>query len=89
MPEITLTVNHKSGLHARPAATFVQTCNRYKSNIRVKHGDKDVNAKSILSVLTLGANQGAVITINAEGEDAEQALSDLTKLIDGNFGEGG
>jgi len=89
MPEITLTVNHKAGLHARPAATFVQTCNRYKSNIRVKHGDKDVNAKSILSVLTLGANQGAVITISAEGEDAEQALSDLTKLIDGNFGEGG
>jgi phosphotransferase system HPr (HPr) family protein len=87
MKEVTLTLKHKSGLHARPAAQFVQTANRFKSKINVSHGEREANAKSIMSVLTLGANQGAVITIHAEGEDAEQALQELGFLIESNFGE--
>ncbi len=86
MPEITLRVEHPVGLHARPAALFVQTAKKFKSDIRVKHGDKEANAKSILGVLTLGANQGAVVTIRAEGEDAEEALAAIKKLFDDNFG---
>jgi phosphotransferase system HPr (HPr) family protein len=87
MPEITLTVQHKAGLHARPAALFVQTANKYKSIIKVQHGVRESNAKSIMGILTLGASQGAVITIRAEGEDAEGALTGLRELIESNFGE--
>jgi phosphocarrier protein HPr len=87
MPEITLTVHHKVGLHARPAALFVQTAKQFQSDIKVTHGEIEANAKSILGVLTLGANQGAVITIRAEGEDADHALAALAALVEENFGE--
>ncbi|HEY73802.1 MAG: HPr family phosphocarrier protein [Chloroflexi bacterium] len=87
MPEITLTIHHKAGLHARPAASFVQTALQFKSDIKVTHDEREANGKSILKVLTLGANQGAVITIRAEGEDAEAALAALEALIENNFGE--
>jgi len=89
MPEITLTVHHKVGLHARPAALFVQTAKQFNCNVKVTHGEREANAKSILGVLTLGANQGAVITIRAEGENAEQALTALEALVESNFGEAG
>lgn len=89
MPEITLTVHHKVGLHARPAASFVQTARQFKSDIKITHGECEANGKSILKVLTLGVNQGAVITIRAEGDDAEKALAALETLIENNFGEVG
>jgi phosphocarrier protein HPr len=87
MPEITLVIQHKVGLHARPAAMFVQTAKKFRSTIKATHGEREANAKSILSVLTLGADQGAQVTLHAEGEDAEQALEALTALIESNFGE--
>jgi phosphocarrier protein HPr len=87
MQEITMVVHHKVGLHARPAALFVQTAKKYKSDIVVSKDEREANAKSILSILTLGANQGAVITIKATGEDEEQALQALQDLVDSNFGE--
>jgi phosphotransferase system HPr (HPr) family protein len=87
MPEITLTINNKVGLHARPASIFVREASKFKSVIKVRNGDREANAKSILSVLTLGADQGTVITLNAEGEDAEQALQALQALHATNFGE--
>ena len=88
MPEITLTVNHKVGLHARPASMFVQTAARFSSDIEVSHGEAIVNAKSILAVLTLGVHQGAEITITANGDDAAEALDSLADLVKNNFGEG-
>ena len=88
MPEITLTVHHKVGLHARPAALFVQTAKQFNCDVRVTHGEREANAKSILSVLALGVEQGAVITIRAEGEDADQVLAELEALVESNFGEG-
>lgn len=87
MPEVTLTIKNKVGLHARPAALFVQTANRFKSTITVKNGDVSANAKSILHVLTLGAGTGSVITVIAEGEDAEPALKALEEVLASNFGE--
>jgi phosphocarrier protein len=87
MPEINLTVNHEVGLHARPASVFVQAAGQFSSDIEVTHGDTTANAKSILSVLTLGVQQGAEILIKAEGEDAEEALKTLEELILSNFGE--
>ena len=87
MPEITLTVQHKVGLHARPASLFVQTATKFESDITVMHGERTANAKSILTVMTLGAHQGAEITIQAEGDDAEESLAALESLVNSNFGE--
>jgi phosphocarrier protein HPr len=87
MRETTLVVEHEVGLHARPAAVFVQTAKKFKSDILVRKDEREVNAKSILSILTLGANQGAVITIKATGEDEEVALKALRELVENNFGE--
>ena len=88
MPEKTVIVTHKVGLHARPASVFVQTASKFSSDISVTCEDRTANAKSILTVLTLGAHQGAEITIKAEGEDAEDALDTLIALVEDNFGEG-
>ncbi len=87
MQEITLVVEHKVGLHARPAAVFVQTAKKFKSDILVRKDEKEVNAKSILSILTLGAGQGAVIHIKASGADEEAAVTALQELVKNNFGE--
>jgi phosphocarrier protein HPr len=87
MPEITLTITHEVGLHARPASMFVQAAAKYSSDIEVTHGETTVNAKSILAILTLGAHKDSVITIKAEGDDAAEALSALDELVLNNFGE--
>ena len=89
MPEITLTIQNAVGLHARPAALFVQEASKHRAEIRVRNGDLAANAKSILSILTLGAEQGSVITVSAEGEDAVQALAALQALVESDFGEAG
>ena len=87
MQEIEVTIRHKVGLHARPAALFVQTASKFKSDLKVLKGEREVNAKSILSVLTLGAGQGAILKLVAEGEDEDQAIEALRLLVEGNFGE--
>jgi len=87
MQEVTLVVEHEVGLHARPAALFVQTAKKFKSAILVRKDEREVNAKSILSILTLGANQGAVITIQATGEDEGAAVQALQALVKNNCGE--
>ncbi|HEX8996050.1 MAG TPA: HPr family phosphocarrier protein [Ktedonobacterales bacterium] len=80
-----LTLTHEAGLHARPAAQFVKTANRFASTITVQAGGKKANAKSIVQVLTLGARQGTVITVTAEGADEAGAIAALTALVEGNF----
>jgi len=90
MPTLEMTVNNSSGLHARPAAKFVQTATSFPCEIFVRNltaNGKAVNAKSILSVLTLGVNQGCRVEIEARGEKAEEALKALKELSDSNFGE--
>lgn len=87
MPTIKLTVQNKVGLHARPAAMFVQTARQFASEIHLAKGDKLANAKSVLDVLTMGVAQNDEITIDAEGDDASQALSTLQSLVQTKFGE--
>lgn len=90
MIETTLTVKHKLGLHARPAALFVQTASRFVSKISVTNvtrQKKTADAKSILGVLTIGVAQNHTISLTAEGPDAEAAINSLTELIENNFGE--
>ena len=85
MSETVLTVNHEVGLHARPASLFVQTAKGFDADIQVYHGGRRANAKSILKVLSLGAGQGAQITIHAEGSRADEALEALKRLVESNF----
>lgn len=85
VPEITLTVTHEVGLHARPAALFVKEAGQFDADVRVGHDEKEVNAKSILQVLTLGVEHGGVITVRADGEDADQALEALERLVEADF----
>jgi phosphocarrier protein len=93
MKEATVMVNNKVGLHTRPASLFVQAAAKFASNIQVSCKDpetkelREANAKSILGVLTLGVFQGMDITIQAEGEDEETAVTTLAELVKNNFGE--
>ena len=82
MVEKLLVVKNETGLHARPASLFVQKAAKYKSTIKVKKDGKEANAKSIISVLSLGASFGSEITIIADGPDAEEAVAGLVELLD-------
>jgi phosphotransferase system HPr (HPr) family protein len=78
MAERTLTVIDPAGLHARPAARFVQIANRFGSRILIRNGEREADAKSLVALLGLTVRPGSVITIAAEGPDAEAALAALT-----------
>jgi len=87
MKQIDLVINNPTGLHARPAKTFVTLAKQYKSNIRVQHGEKLANAKSLISMLTLGAESGSQIRIMVEGEDEDVALAELEQAVISGLGE--
>ncbi len=90
MASLSIVVNHEAGLHARPGSKFVQTAVSFPCDIQVKNvtkGGNFVNAKSILSVLTLGVFQGNEILVEANGEQADEAIASLKDLIESNFGE--
>lgn len=76
-----ITIKNKQGLHARPAALFVQTANKFDCAITVKKGSDQVNGKSIMGILMLGAEKGSIIIVRAEGHDAEAAIEELEKLV--------
>ena len=85
--ERKFTIQNKLGLHARPAALFVQTANRFNCEIEVRKGRERVNGKSIMGIMTLAAGQGAKITVRATRPDAVHALEEFSNLFSGNFGE--
>jgi phosphocarrier protein len=87
MPEIQIEITNAVGLHARPAALFVQAASQFESEITVSLDDSEADAKSILDILLLGANKGSIITVKAEGPDAEEALEAFKELKANNFGE--
>jgi len=87
MKEIQITITHPVGLHARPAARFVQTAKKFASDVNVSYCDKTKSAKSILGILSMGVNANAQITIQANGADEEEAIKALVELIESNFGE--
>jgi phosphocarrier protein len=76
-----IVVKNKTGLHARPAAIFVQIANKYDSDITIIKDDQEVNGKSIMGILMLAAEKGSRITIVADGEDAEKAVEELSKIL--------
>jgi len=77
----TVSVIHRQGLHARPAALFVQLAKQHTSRVTVKKGRKIVDGKSIMGILTLAAGPGARIAIITDGSDAAEALERLVQLV--------
>lgn len=76
-----LIVKNKQGLHARPAANFVQIANKFDARITVRRDTEEVNGKSIMGILMLGAEKGTLIVLEADGSDAQAALDELEKII--------
>jgi len=86
MVEKTVIVNNPLGIHARPAALLVQMASKFQAKIFLSKADiRGVNGKSIMSVMMLAAENGAEVTVNAEGEDADRAVEALTELLESNF----
>ena len=78
-------VRNDKGLHTRPATELVRCANRFSAKVTLEYQDKQVSAKSILSVLTLTASKGAEVHICAEGDDAEQAIQSIIELAEKQF----
>lgn len=81
MVERKVTVKNKTGLHARPAALFVQKASQFQSEIKILKDGREASAKSIMGVMSLGVSQGTEILIKADGDDAQQAVEALTELV--------
>jgi phosphotransferase system HPr (HPr) family protein len=75
-------IKNKTGLHARPASMVVKTANKFGCEIRLKVEDREIDAKSMISLLTLGAGQGTKITITTCGEDEETSMNELVQLLE-------
>ena len=82
-----LEIKNKLGLHARAAALFVQTVNKFSSQVTVANDGQTADGRSIMGMLTLGAPQGSKIHIEIIGEDADKALRAIEKLLDRRFNE--
>lgn len=85
--EKQVTILNQTGLHARPAADFVKTASKFQSEITLIKEEKEINAKSIIGVMSLAAGKGTVLTIRAEGPDEAEAIEALSELINSKFGE--
>jgi phosphocarrier protein len=87
MIEIKLVLTNAAGLHARPAAQFIQTAAAFKSKITIQSGSKRADAKSILAVMGMGLGPGAEFLLTADGLDEGECIAALQALVESNFGE--
>lgn len=79
--EKSVVIKNKQGLHARPAALFVQIANKFACDIAISKGRQKVSGKSIMGIMMLEAGAGSKVTITARGDDAEQAVQELERLL--------
>ena len=82
-----LIIMNRYGLHARPAAMFVKTSNRFKSEVWVEKDGEEVNGKSIMGLMMLAAGHGSKLTVSASGNDAEKFLEEIAQLVANRFNE--
>jgi phosphotransferase system HPr (HPr) family protein len=87
VPEATVTLRNATGLHARPAKIFAMAAAATTADVTVTKDGREVNGKSVLSVLTLDCHQGDQIVIRTEGEGADAALEELVQLVESGLGE--
>ncbi len=87
MPQLEkqIIIKNRTGLHARPAALFVQKANKYESDVKILKDDQEVNGKSIMGILMLAAEKGAQIKLVINGEDAEAAMEELEEVLAGDL----
>ena len=74
-------IKNPQGLHARPAALFVQTATKYNSEVTLQKGKEKVNGKSIMGILTIGAQKDCKLILTVDGDDAEQVMQELEQLL--------
>lgn len=89
MIEKELIIKNKTGLHARPAAVFVETADKYQAEVELIFEGINVNAKSIIGVLSLGIGKGDKILLKISGEEEKEAADALTVVVNNKFGENG
>jgi phosphotransferase system HPr (HPr) family protein len=82
MEKLTIKLNNPEGLHARPAAIFVQVASKYQSELEIEAHEVKVNGKSIIGIMSLGAFNGEEITLTAKGQDDKQMIQALKALIE-------
>jgi phosphocarrier protein HPr len=87
MPSKTVTLTNPSGLHARPASVFAKAASAHPCTITIAKGEREVNAKSVLSVLTLDCHQDDELVISTDGDGADEALTALVGLVESGIGE--
>ena len=87
MIKAELKIQNKLGLHARPAALFVQEAGKFESNIMVAKDDVEVNGKSVMGMMMLAAECGSVLKLSIKGKDEQQALAALQQLFNNKFNE--
>jgi len=87
MEKAQTVIKNATGLHARPASLFVKKASEFKSDIKISTDEKEVNAKSIMSVMSLGAGKGTKVSILAEGIDEKKAVLELVKFLDEEMNE--
>ena len=87
MVEQEITITNKLGLHARAAAKLVNVAAKYQCELSLQHSDQTVDGKSIMGLMMLAATQGTTIRLLAQGEDADDAVEEIVRLIEDRFGE--
>ena len=87
MPETTVALPNPTGLHARPAKTFAKAAAAAPGTVTIAKDGNEVDASSVLSVLTLDCHQGDEVTIRVEGEQADETLAQLVALVESGLGE--
>ena len=82
-----VTITNRQGMHARPSHLFVETANRFDSEVELSYGEQTVNGKSIMMIMTLAADCGSRLRITTRGPDAKDALGALCTLVEQGFNE--
>ena len=87
MIEREVTVRNRAGIHTRPASMLVKTASQFESEVYLRRDNYEINGKSVIGVMTLAAEQGAILTLVVEGDDEEEAANAVTELFEDGFGE--
>jgi phosphotransferase system HPr (HPr) family protein len=82
-----IVIQNEQGLHARPAELFVRLAKTFNSRIELVRDDRRIEARSIIDLLTLGAGPGTALVLEADGDDAEQAVEALARLVENRFND--
>jgi phosphocarrier protein len=85
--QATVVLTNRMGLHARPSTQIATTAGRFSADVQITKDDMTVDAKSVLELLMLAAECGSELNISAHGDDAQDAVQALAKLVEGRFGE--